>query len=80
MASLCIVNRFPLINGDQFAGTQALIFVIDSSDRDRIEEARVELMRIISDREMKDAVLLGTFPCLAPALIILSVCQQERPS
>ena len=55
--------RFPLINGAQFAGTQALIFVIDSSDRDRIEEARVELMRIISDREMKDAVLLGTFHC-----------------
>eukprot|EP01106_Pelomyxa_sp_JSP_P000320 TRINITY_DN1048_c0_g2_i1.p1 TRINITY_DN1048_c0_g2~~TRINITY_DN1048_c0_g2_i1.p1 ORF type:complete len:201 (+),score=63.70 TRINITY_DN1048_c0_g2_i1:46-648(+) len=41
-----------------FAGTQALIFVIDSSDRDRIDEARVELLRIISDREMKDAVLL----------------------
>jgi len=41
-----------------FAGTQALIFVVDSSDRERIEEARTELMRIISDREMKDAVLL----------------------
>ncbi|KAH3765637.1 ADP-ribosylation factor 6 [Pelomyxa schiedti] len=41
-----------------FAGTQALIFVIDSSDRERIEEARVELMRIISDREMAQAILL----------------------
>ena len=41
-----------------FAGTQALIFVIDSSDRERVDEARTELMRIITDREMKDVVLL----------------------
>ncbi|KAI9680694.1 MAG: ADP-ribosylation factor, Arf Arf6 [Caeruleum heppii] len=39
-------------------GTQGLIFVIDSSDRDRIDEARQELHRIISDREMKDSLLL----------------------
>src|SRR3954467_12409293 len=41
-----------------YAGTQALIFVVDSSDRERVEEARQELMRIINDREMKDAILL----------------------
>jgi ADP-ribosylation factor protein 6 len=41
-----------------YAGTQALIFVVDSNDRDRIEEARQELLRIINDREMKDAILL----------------------
>lgn len=40
------------------AGTQGLIFVIDSSDRDRIDEARQELHRIINDREMKDSLLL----------------------
>lgn len=40
------------------AGTQGLIFVIDSNDRDRIDEARTELTRIIQDREMKDALLL----------------------
>lgn len=39
-------------------GTQGLIFVIDSNDRDRIEEARQELHRIIQDREMKDSLLL----------------------
>jgi ADP-ribosylation factor protein 6 len=39
-------------------GTQGLIFVIDSNDRDRMEEARTELTRIIQDREMKDALLL----------------------
>lgn len=41
-----------------FSGTQGLIFVIDSNDRDRLEEARSELARIIQDREMKDALLL----------------------
>ncbi|KAI9807819.1 MAG: ADP-ribosylation factor, Arf Arf6 [Sarcosagium campestre] len=41
-----------------FSGTQGLIFVIDSADRARIEEARGELHRIISDREMKDSLLL----------------------
>ncbi len=39
-------------------GTQGLIFVIDSNDRVRIDEARQELHRIILDREMKDALLL----------------------
>ena len=39
-------------------GTQGLIFVIDSSDRQRIDEAKSELQRIIQDREMKDALLL----------------------
>lgn len=34
------------------------MFVIDSSDRERLEEARTELARIIQDREMKDALLL----------------------
>lgn len=41
-----------------FSGTQGLIFVIDSSDRDRIDEARAELHRIIGDREMRDSLLL----------------------
>ncbi|KAF3491313.1 ADP-ribosylation factor 6 [Arthroderma uncinatum] len=38
--------------------TQGLIFVIDSNDRARIDEARQELHRIILDREMKEALLL----------------------
>ena len=32
--------------------------MIDSNDRDRIDEARQELHRIIQDREMKDSLLL----------------------
>jgi ADP-ribosylation factor 6 len=35
-----------------------LIFVVDSSDRERIDEARQELHRIIGDREMRNALLL----------------------
>lgn len=41
-----------------FSGTQGLIFVIDSCDAARMDEARQELHRIINDREMKDSLLL----------------------
>ncbi|KFY83683.1 hypothetical protein V500_10013 [Pseudogymnoascus sp. VKM F-4518 (FW-2643)] len=40
------------------SGTQGLIFVVDSSDHERIAEARQELDRVIKDREMKDSLLL----------------------
>ncbi|KFZ03102.1 hypothetical protein V502_11220 [Pseudogymnoascus sp. VKM F-4520 (FW-2644)] len=41
-----------------YSGTQGLIFVIDSSDRERIDEARQELHRIITATEMKESLLL----------------------
>merc|ERR1712032_195527 len=41
-----------------YQGTDAAIFIIDSSDRDRIEEAREELFRMLDDEEMRDAGLL----------------------
>lgn len=41
-----------------YNGTQGLIFVVDCADRDRIDEARTELHRIVNDREMKDALIL----------------------
>lgn len=34
------------------------MFVIDSHDRDRLPEARQELIRILKDREMRDCPLL----------------------
>ena len=37
-----------------FIGTDALIYVIDSSDIERMEEAKEELWGILSDIEMKD--------------------------
>ena len=41
-----------------FQNTQGLIFVVDSNDRDRIGEAREELMRMLNEDELRDAVLL----------------------
>lgn len=45
-----------------YTGSQALIFVVDSQDRERIDEARQELQRIVADREMKECLLL-VFVC-----------------
>ncbi len=38
--------------------TQALIFVVDCTDRERIPQARDELHRILEDVDLRDAVLL----------------------
>lgn len=37
---------------------QGLVFVVDSNDRERIGEAREELMRMLAEDELRDAVLL----------------------
>merc|ERR1719262_886569 len=39
-------------------GTNGLIFVIDSADRDRVEDARLELMKMLDEEEMREVVLL----------------------
>mmetsp|Transcript_18234 Transcript_18234/g.44509 ORF Transcript_18234/g.44509 Transcript_18234/m.44509 type:complete len:180 (-) Transcript_18234:74-613(-) len=41
-----------------YQNTQGLIFVVDSNDRERVDDAREELHKILSEEEMKDAVLL----------------------
>lgn len=41
-----------------YTGTNALIFVVDSNDRNRVKEAGEELHRIISDKELKDVTVL----------------------
>merc|ERR1712131_371995 len=41
-----------------YQNTQGLIFVVDSNDRERIGEAREELMRMLNEDELRDAVLL----------------------
>uniref|UniRef100_UPI00398F4ACC ADP-ribosylation factor 2-like n=1 Tax=Pristiophorus japonicus TaxID=55135 RepID=UPI00398F4ACC len=41
-----------------FQNTQGLIFVVDSNDRERINEAKEELNRMLIEDELKDAVLL----------------------
>lgn len=35
-----------------------LIFVVDSNDRERVNEAREELARMLAEDELRDAVLL----------------------
>lgn len=37
---------------------EGLIFVVDSNDRERVNEAREELMRMLAEDELRDAVLL----------------------
>ena len=41
-----------------YQNTQAVVCVVDSNDRDRIGEARDELQRMISEAELRDAILL----------------------
>lgn len=41
-----------------YVGTKALVFVVDSQDQGRLDEARLELHRIMNDRAMKDCFLL----------------------
>ena len=41
-----------------FTGTDAVIYVVDSNDRERIEESRQELMNMLSNDLLRDAVLL----------------------
>merc|ERR1712046_20585 len=41
-----------------YQNTQGLIFVVDSNDRDRIEDARAELANMLGEEEMRNAALL----------------------
>ena len=41
-----------------FQGTQGLIFVVDSNDRERIEAAHEELEKILAENELRDAAIL----------------------
>ncbi|XP_014396838.1 PREDICTED: ADP-ribosylation factor 4 isoform X1 [Myotis brandtii] len=41
-----------------FQNTQGLIFVVDSNDRERIQEGAEELQKMLQEDELQDAVLL----------------------
>jgi small GTP-binding protein len=41
-----------------FKNTQGLMFVVDSSDRERMGEAKEELHKMLQEHELRDAVLL----------------------
>ncbi|OMJ22500.1 ADP-ribosylation factor 1, partial [Smittium culicis] len=41
-----------------FQNTQGIIFVIDSNDRERVNEARDELHQLLNEDELRDSLLL----------------------
>merc|ERR1712107_201078 len=41
-----------------YQGTNGLIYVVDNNDRDRIEDAKEELNKMLNEYEMRDAVVL----------------------
>jgi small GTP-binding protein len=41
-----------------YQNTQGLIFVVDSNDRERLSEAREELMKMVEEDELRDAIVL----------------------
>ena len=41
-----------------YANTQAIIYVVDSSDRDRLSVNKAELLAMLSEEELQDAKLL----------------------
>ncbi len=51
-------DKIRLLWRHYYTNTQGLIFVVDSNDRDRIEENREELHKMLGEEELKDAVLL----------------------
>merc|ERR1712227_775455 len=42
-----------------YQNTQGLIFVVDSSDRERIQESHDELHKMLNEDELRDAIVLG---------------------
>ncbi|OLY83737.1 ADP-ribosylation factor [Smittium mucronatum] len=41
-----------------YQNTQGVIFVVDSNDRERVNEARDELTRLLNEDELRDSILL----------------------
>merc|ERR1712194_61240 len=42
-----------------YQGTNGLIYVVDSNDRDRVEDAREELTKMLNEDEMRDGLYEG---------------------
>ena len=51
-------DKIRLLWRHYYQNTQGLIFVVDSNDHDRIDDAREELQRMLAEEELKDAVVL----------------------
>ncbi|XP_063985820.1 E3 ubiquitin-protein ligase TRIM23-like isoform X2 [Diachasmimorpha longicaudata] len=51
-------NRFRPLWKHYYHNAQAVIFVVDASDRSRFEETQEELSKIVNERQLKDALIL----------------------
>ena len=51
-------DKIRLLWRHYYQNTQGLIFVVDSSDKDRVELAKEELHRMLGEEELRDAVVL----------------------
>lgn len=51
-------NKIRALWRHYYQNTQGVIFVVDSNDRDRIDDAREELQKMLGEDELKEAVLL----------------------
>lgn len=47
-----------MTNSIFFCGGVAVVFVVDSSHRDRVSEAHSELAKLLTEKELRDALLL----------------------
>jgi GTPase SAR1 family protein len=55
---LGLPERYQKLFSYYFQDAQAIIFVIDSNDRDRIDDAAEELNKLLKEEQLKNAVLL----------------------
>ncbi|NXX47071.1 ARF1 factor, partial [Tricholaema leucomelas] len=55
---ICARGRLKPLCRHYFQNKHGLIFVVDSSDRERVNEAREELMRMLAEDERTESVLL----------------------
>uniref|UniRef100_A0A0N5AUM5 ADP-ribosylation factor n=1 Tax=Syphacia muris TaxID=451379 RepID=A0A0N5AUM5_9BILA len=51
-------NKIRALWRHYFQNTQGVIFVVDSNDRERVEECREELHKMLEEDELRDSVLL----------------------
>eukprot|EP00919_Chromeraceae_sp_WS-2016_P010733 GHVR01025111.1.p1 GENE.GHVR01025111.1~~GHVR01025111.1.p1 ORF type:complete len:182 (+),score=31.19 GHVR01025111.1:264-809(+) len=51
-------NKIRALWRHYYQNTQGVIFVVDSNDRERIQDAREELQKMLQEDELRDAVLL----------------------
>ena len=58
MVMTLLIHPWLAFSTIDFQNTQGIIFVVDSNDRDRVNEARDELLRMLNEDELREALLL----------------------